>query len=444
MDGLRVTDEQNVSGELIRRHPRALVTLFVLLLLTILSYVDRMALVLLVDPIKQDLGLSDVQISLLQGTAFALCFSLASPPLGWLADRVSRRWLIYCGVTLWSLATAASGLATSFGMLFAARFLVGIGEAALAPAAYSMLSELFPRRELALATGLLAGGAAIGGGAAVMLGGLLGAVFEQSGAQTLPLVGIMQPWQMVFICLGLPGLLITLGIFLAPETRARKAVQQQAEGFATWAKGNAAYLIGVAIGTSGLGIMAYAVTYWTPAYLTRVLNLDLAALGGSLGTVQTIAGFCGYVGSGFLIGWMTKRGHLNSGYRYLIGASVICTLASVVGFLLTSSLLPLLLCIGLFHLAVPFTAAVMCSLQANTPAEYRGRVIGLVSTVYTLIGLTAGPSCVALLTEKLFADPESVGRSIAITCLIAGPIGVAAYAATWRASKRAELAVRGR
>lgn len=137
----------------------------------IVSFIDRMIIGLLVDSIKADLQISDTQISLLQGLAFALFFTLAAIPLGRLIDRVHRPRTVSAGIAVWSAMTVACGFATSFGGLFVARMGVGVGEAVLSPAAYSMISDSFDRRRLGLAMGVFGLGSAIGAGLAFMIGG---------------------------------------------------------------------------------------------------------------------------------------------------------------------------------------------------------------------------------------------------------------------------------
>ncbi|RYE74615.1 MAG: MFS transporter, partial [Oxalobacteraceae bacterium] len=193
--------------------PRAWFSIGVLLILTILSYVDRSIISLMIEPIKADLAISDVQISLLQGMAFALLYTIASVPMGYLGDRTSRRAVIFCGATAWSLATAACGLARSFGHLFVARVAVGAGEATLSPSAYALVADLFPPQRLAFAIGVLATGAAIGSALALIIGGLV-----VSWAQAVPPIMGLRSWQLVFVVVGLPGLIVAPLVFLIPRT----------------------------------------------------------------------------------------------------------------------------------------------------------------------------------------------------------------------------------
>jgi MFS family permease len=128
---------------------------------TVLSYTDRQILSLLVDPIRHDLSISDTQIGLLIGTAFALVYGVAGLPLGWLADRLRRRDLIVAGILLWSCGTVCCGIAHDFPHFFAARLLVGIGEAVLTPASISMISDSFPAPKRGLATSVFLMGMAM-------------------------------------------------------------------------------------------------------------------------------------------------------------------------------------------------------------------------------------------------------------------------------------------
>ncbi|WP_049055643.1 MFS transporter, partial [Achromobacter xylosoxidans] len=137
----------------------------------IFSFVDRQILALMIEPIKRDLQLSDTQFSLLHGLAFSLFYAFMGIPIALLADRYSRPRIIAIGVAFWSLATAACGLSKNFGQMFLARIGVGVGEAALSPATYSMLSDMFPRHKLGRAVGIYSIGSFIGGGLAFLIGG---------------------------------------------------------------------------------------------------------------------------------------------------------------------------------------------------------------------------------------------------------------------------------
>lgn len=205
----------------------------------VLSYTDRLILGILVDPIRAELAISDTQVSLLQGVAFALIYSFAGLPLGRLADIVSRRAVILAGVVLWSAATVACGYARSFEALFVARVFVGIGEAALAPAAMSMIADFFPRERRGIATGTFLMGMVVGGGAALAIGGGLLAAAQGGAFADWPVVGAMAPWRTVLVLLGLPGIVLAALLLTLREplrrARERTAAPPQRESLARMA-----------------------------------------------------------------------------------------------------------------------------------------------------------------------------------------------------------------
>src|ERR1700755_489545 len=169
----------------------------------VLSYTDRQVLSLLVDPIRADLGISDTQISLLLGTAFAVVYGVAGITLGWLADRTSRRNLLFCGVSVWTIGTLACGFSQSFGQLFAGRLVVGLGEAVLSPAAISLISDYFPPQRRGMAVGSFLSGIAMGIGAAILIGGGVLHLVQTDALASTPLAS-MSPWRLVLLIIGAP------------------------------------------------------------------------------------------------------------------------------------------------------------------------------------------------------------------------------------------------
>jgi MFS family permease len=186
-----------------------------------LSFVDRQIMGFLVGPIRRDLGITDTQIGLLGGLAFALFYTLVGLPMGWLADRMNRRNLIAIGVVFWSMATAACALTGSFSSLFAARIGVGIGEATLAPGAMSLVSDLFPKEKLASALGVYAMGIMIGSGLASIVGGVVVQLVTARPEITLPLFGDIAAWRMAFVIVALPGVVVPLLLFTFREPQRR-------------------------------------------------------------------------------------------------------------------------------------------------------------------------------------------------------------------------------
>lgn len=196
----------------------------------IFSFVDRQILALMIEPIKRDLQLSDTQFSLLHGLAFSLFYAFMGIPIALLADRYSRPRIIAIGVAFWSLATAACGLSKNFGQMFLARIGVGVGEAALSPATYSMLSDMFPRHKLGRAVGIYSIGSFIGGGLAFLIGGYVIDLLKSVDSVRLPGVGELRPWQVTFFIVGLPGVLVALLILLTVRDPQRKGLRHDADG----------------------------------------------------------------------------------------------------------------------------------------------------------------------------------------------------------------------
>ena len=182
----------------------------VLTLANVSGFVDRQILSLLVVPIKRDLGVSDTQVSLLMGLSFVVFYSLLGLPIGRWVDRGRRGLIVGIGAALWSIMTALTGLARTFGQLFAARIGVGVGEATLGPAAVSIIGDSFPRERLGTAMSTYMLGTFFGSGVAYALGAFVVGAVDRPGYVTMPVVGEIHPWQMVFFAVGLPGLLVAL------------------------------------------------------------------------------------------------------------------------------------------------------------------------------------------------------------------------------------------
>ena len=181
----------------------------VLLIAQAFAFLDRMIMGLLVGPIRESFEISDTQFSLLAGLAFSLFYAVMGLPLSRIADKGNRRNLIAAGIGVWSLMTALCGLAKGYWSLFAARVGVGVGEATLGPAAYSMITDYFPKDVLARALSVYMIGVTLGSGLAYMLGSAVVSYVEGMDQIMLPLFGSMEGWQLTFVIIGLPGVLVS-------------------------------------------------------------------------------------------------------------------------------------------------------------------------------------------------------------------------------------------
>ncbi|RZJ38451.1 MAG: MFS transporter, partial [Brevundimonas sp.] len=273
------------------------------------SFIDRQILSLLVEPIRSDLGITDTEFSLLAGLAFSLFYTLMGVPLARLADRGSRRWIIFFGITIWSVMTVCCGLANSFWALFAARVGVGIGEAALSPAAYSMISDYFPPRMRARALAVYSMGPYIGAGLALMIGGGVIDMISRHGTLTLPLLGVMAPWQQTFVLVGLPGLLIAALFLIVREPPRHGLVKADPKAGVLkfmWARKKTFYAM--IIGFSIFGIAGISYLAWIPAVLIRGHGWTASQVGFTYGAVLLLAATPGVLVGGWLSDFLAARG----------------------------------------------------------------------------------------------------------------------------------------
>ncbi len=396
------------------------------------SAIDARVLTLLVIPIKEDLQLTDFQISLLQGFAFALMYSVAAIPIGRLVDTVRRRTrIIVVGVVFWSLMTMGCGLARNFWQLFAARIGVGMGEATLSPTAYSLISDYFEPKRRALAISLYAIGYPIGGGLALIIGGALLQFFTARGGGSLPFLGALEPWQMVFIAVGLPGVIIA-SLILTIREPVRRELAKGYENKAMPLSATFAYLkanwkvYGMLIGAISLiGMLAIGSSLWYPTFLIRTYQMPVAEVGLYYGIVMLICGTIGTVAGGWMSGRLMQKGQSDANIRIVLVTTVLKALPLIAGPLMPTAPLALA-CMALGTLIGQGAQGVMISaIQDVTPNQLRGQVMALTLLCVNLIGLGLGASFIAAITDFGFGDEGAIRYSIAIAGAVLLPIIVA-------------------
>lgn len=383
---------------------RARFTVCLLMLALVLSFIDRQIISLLVGPIRQDLDISDTQISLLMGVAFALFYTLAGIPLGRLADTRSRRGLIGIGVLLWSLMTAFCGLAQNFWHLLLARIGVGVGEASLAPAAYSLIADSFVPEKRASAIGLFQMGVYLGSGMAFILGGSIISFANHAGHISLPLVGQVAPWQFIFIILGLFGIGFSL-LLLALKEPAR---QGKGAGVQMPLLEVERYLkkIRRAIGLHNLGFAclafaSYGSQAWMPSFFMRHHDLSPAQMGIQYGVIVLIFGSLGVILGGRLADYMSRKGKTDAYLRLALYAALLGLPTNVMYLLNDLTAVWALFCVSVFLGAIPFGLA-PAAIQEIVPNSMRGQTSAIYLFSVNIIGLGLGPTGVALLTDYVF------------------------------------------
>lgn len=409
----------------------------VLLLIYILAYVDRQVLGVLVEPIKRDLDISDTQMSLLLGFAFAMFYTIVGLPMGRLADRSNRRNLVLVGVGVWSFATAMCGFAKNYTQLFLARMGVGLGEACLNPAVVPMLSDYFPRRTLGKAMGVYMLGVSIGGGLAHTLGGAYLPALTSPEAVVLPVVGAILPWQALLLFLGLTGFLMVLLLLTVREPKRHGQVHRDARGRivnlpvrevgAHLFRHRMAYLaIGWPLVASAM--MTFGVGYWIPAFFQRSFGLTTEAAGGYLATyglVSMAVGAIGVVGGGFLVDALGSK-YLDGHLRTLMIGIVLLAPGYAIFAVMPSPALAIAVLVPAGIGGGILQATGVTTLMAVVPTQMRSQIAALYFFIVNLIGAALGPTLIALLTDELFQAEDMLRYSITI---VAAAIGLTAIIA---------------
>ena len=404
--------------------PYAWTVVAILIATAVLSYTDRQVLSLLVDPIRGELGISDGQVSLLLGTAFAVVYGIAGIPLGFLADRTSRRNLIFLGVLVWSCGTLACGLSHTFGQLFSARIVVGLGEAVLSPAAISLISDYFPPARRGTAVGFFLSGIAMGIGAAILIGGGVLHVVESGVLAGTPLAG--QPaWRLVLLLIGAPGLLWSLAILVIREparrandinvaTGTQSSPQLAAPARATWRSTPWARVIPIYVVVATASLVDNAVGAWAPSLLIRHFARDPAQIGIQLGFLLT-AGF----GGGVLVGgWLADRAGSRGGWRYKLGVCMISGLLILpVSLLINGSQFNAVLFSvpAYFALSGIVTACGFSAILDVVPNRSRGLAMAISFFLNVAIGASAGPSAVTAASDHVFGPGAGLGPALSLT-----------------------------
>ena len=396
---------------------RAWSTVAILMVAYVLSFIDRQILNLLVGPIRRDLLISDTQMSLLMGLSFALFYTICGIPLGRLADTRSRRGLIAVGVLFWSVATAACGLAKLYWQFLICRIGVGVGEAALSPAAYSLIADSFPAERRATAISVYSMGVYLGSGLAFLLGGLVIKFASAQGDVVLPVFGEVRPWQLIFLLLGAAGALFTL-LMLAVQEPARRGV---GAGVAVplaevgrYIRANRRTVLCHNFGFAGLAFAGYGSAAWVPTFFIRTYGWDAGQVGIVYGCIVAVFGCLGIVFGGRLADWMAKRGSSDANMRVGLYAA-IGAVPFVLSFPLMDSALwaALLVAPAVFCLSMPFGVA-PAAIQEIMPNSMRGQASAIYLFVITLIGLGIGPTAVALVTDYGFGDDQALRYSLLI------------------------------
>lgn len=401
------------------------VVLFLMVLLTS-SFIDRTILGLLVKPIRADLNISDTRFSYLTGFAFVILYTTAGIPLGWVADRWSKRALIVSGVAVWSVMTAGCGVTSSYAKLFACRIGVGVGEATLSPCAYSLISGYFPPERLARPMSVFAMGIPIGMGLAMMIGGGVIEAMAKVGPVVLPLIGEIRPWQSVFLIIGLPGLLLALLgalIIREPPRPARLAAQPNFFAVCAYMWRHRSVYATLALSMGCFAAFSYGGTTWFPAFLMRVHGFSPGQAGTFIGASNFLPGILGSIAAGSIADRLSRRGRGDAvtlvGIPYALGMFICAAIGPIVPI----RWLSLLLFAGTGFFSLTWAGVNLSALQVVTPAPMRGQVSAIYLFTTNLIGLGLGPTAIAASTDYIFHDDKAINLSLALVGTVSLSLG---------------------
>lgn len=400
----------------------------------LVAIVDRQILSLLIEPIRQDLNISDTQVSLLGWFAFTILYTVMGIPIGWLADHRSRRAIIIVGITVWSFLTALCGLAKTFVQLFLARIGVGIGEAALAPSAFSMLADYFPPHKLGRAIGVYISGGAIGAGLALLVGATVLALVTELPQFTLPIVGSLQPWRIVFIFVALLGILVFILMMTVKEPFRRTPRIKQEVGLycsntvsppsaIAFVTTHWKTYVPIFVGFTMLALVSTAVLTWTPTMYIRTYGWSASSIGYIYGLFLLVLGPLGAIGGGIFADKLRQLGYADAVLRIVIMVAVLSAPTAAL-LTLASKVSSSLVALALLTVLISATGSLLpTAIQLVTPNRLRAQAAAYSLFIVNLLGAGLGPTVVALITDYVFGYDLALRYSIFIVAVIFMPLG---------------------
>lgn len=423
-------------------------TVLLLCVLYMFAFLDRLIFSLLIGGIKGEFGVSDTQLGLLAGASFAVFYVLFALPMSRVADRWNRRRLILIAALIWNGMTAASAFAPNFQTLVFMRIGVALGEAALVPAAMSMLGDLFDRQSRTRPLAVFVGAGSVGASGSLVFGAAIVQLATLPALHAMPIIGGLAPWRLTLFLLGTPGLIFVclFGLLSREPERLVHAGPQHpsVREIARHMSGNVASYAAVILTPCLIGMAGMAMLTWYPTYLERHFAMPIAEAGYAFG----LAGLLGTpvaVATGPALMHLIDRKVRHDGYIWVIVAATL----GIVPLVVASMAAPT----KLLSLAFVFPAYLLNMIAANlsivvmpllAPATMRGQAIAVFSFVAVLVSLGLGPYIVAFVSEELYPGESGLGHAITfVTCAVA-PLQIAVMLLTRKAFARAMQAAHER
>ncbi len=386
--------------------------LFVLILASMAGNSVSQVILLLTEPIKHDLGLSDAQIGALRGIGTTLVLSIATYPVSWLADRIDRRLIFAVCILIWSIATALTGFADSYAMLFACAMGIALGETVLGPVTFSLIPDLFPPERRMLANSIFFVAQLLGYAIGLASGGLLIGGIEASHAALPAFLADKATWRIVMMAMGLPAVVLipmVLSIPLRDRDRARPVVVAAAPvaGVRSYFSAHRWTLFPLFIGFGAIGAANFTVFGWMAVAIVRLFGTSPAEVGVKLGQVFGIGSITGIVAANLLARWLMKRDADVAPLRVAQAGALTALCLSLLYLIATTP--TQFYAIAVFQIAASFGGLALSPTvtQNVSPARIRARLIALGGMFYISFGALS-PLLVGAISDALGKDPHNL------------------------------------
>ena len=400
----------------------------ILLFAYIISFIDRQMINYLVVPIKEDMGLTDFEISFIQGWGFVLAYIFFSIPFGRIVDKVNRVRVLIGGIVIWSVATAACGFSKNALHLVLSRSGVGAGEAALTPASWSIISDLFPVERRSFPMSIYLMGPYIGQGLSLLFGAQILRMYNEP---VEIISGILiQPWQIIFLIIAVPGLILGLFMFILKDPERKEVLEVEDKEkdsigqVFSYVRKNMAVYFPLLMGSALIVVLLYGVQSWVPTFLHRIHGWEHTRIGDQYGLVTLFAGSIGVISGPVLERYLTKLNVNAATLIVCLISAISLTILGPITFLFLSSELVL---VGIFMVSFFITlplALFATSLQNVSPNQYRGVVSGIYVFTANIFGYGLGPMFVAFFTDKVFKNEMAIDLSMTTMFLVCGPLSI--------------------
>lgn len=397
-----------------------------LAIVNLVASMDRFVMGIVLVPLRTSMHLDDTELGMLYGLGFAILYAATGIPMGRIADAINRRNIIIAGCLMWSFGTLCCAFANSFATLMIARSAIGLGEAALVPAAISLLSAYVPRKSLGLANGVFFAGSTGGKAIAFIGGGLLLTLLTARDGLSLGGVHFV-PWQALFLLATGPGLAAMLFALIIREPRRRierRKAPPMRELVANVSQNARTYLF-VTLGACCLQLSALTLAAWMPSFFVRRFAMDVGPAGVIVGVTGIVVGLIAALTGGWITDRLARRGVGAAPCLVISAALLASTPAAIATFILAQTPLQAAIAYGFLHGCI-LMGGPQCfaAIQQITPVEHRGLTGALLLSLIMLVSLGFGPTIIGLLSDHVFAHSgNELGLSLLVTVGICGLLG---------------------